>query len=279
MRTFVLILVLLAICYSAMAQDAPQQATTQSWFGLSGLYVTPTARVIGKGNLALGYNETKHSEYLAGGRSYDRQVQTVATYGATDNLEIYASYIRNTFDVEWTFKPQLENHSIVGYGFKYRLVQEDPEGSRPDISIAVRDLGDQDRNVEPLKDVHNGRMAFLLASKRVKSDPETGRFVDLHAGLTYNYRGLSGTFGTELALSPSISFIGEGMWASPFVNFRGTYMHSGLTGTSDHPGRFIYCTGLRVYPDILPGTTLDLGFVGDGAFEFAFGMGWVHKIN
>jgi len=278
-RAITMIMVLTATCCLAMAEDVPQQATTQSWFGLSGLYLTPTARVIGRGNFALGYNETKHSEYITGGRSYDRQVQAVATYGATDNLEVYVSSIRNTFDVEWKLAPQLQNRTIVGYGFKYRLVQEDKEGSRPDISIAVRDLGDNDRDTLPLKDTHNGRKIFLLASKRLKSDPNTGRFVDGHLGITHDRQGWAGTFGTEVALSPMISFIGEGMWDSPFVNFRGSYMNNKLTGTSDHAGRFVYCTGLRIYPDIMPGMTLDLGFVGDGAFEFAFGAGWTKKIN
>lgn len=272
------LVLLMGLACSAMAQDMPQQEPTQSWFGLTGLYVTPTARTIGKGNLALGYNETKHSEYLTGARSYDRQVQAVTTFGVTDNLEAYFSYKRNTFDVAWLYSPQFSNSTLLTYGLKYRFVQEDPEGSRPDIAIAVRDMGEQDRNVTPLRDLHNGRMFFLLASKRVKSDPETGRFVDLHGGLTYNYQGLSQVVGAEIALSPQMSFVGEGMWMSPFVNFRDSLENIKFTGSSDHKGRFIYCTGVRMYPDILPGVTLDLGFVGDGAFEFAFGIGWKKKI-
>ncbi len=268
---------LFALSVPVWAQDA-RQHVAPSWHGLSGLYVTPTARTIGAGRAGFGYSESKHVEVLDGGQSHDRQVRAEMVYGVNDRLEVGVSYLRNLFDVDWTFAPQLEHRTKITYSLKYLAVEEDYDGFRPAIALAVRDIRDTDRDTPPLKDTHNGRKIFLLASKRLRNNPETGRFVDGHMGVTYNYHGASALFGMEMTMSPTISFIAEGMWDSPFVNFSGSYMNTRYRGTDDHKGRFVYCTGLRMYPDIAPGMVVDSGFVGDGSFEFSFGISFVRGL-
>jgi len=264
----------LALSTGVWCQQA-QQHVAPSWHGLSGLYVTPTARTIGAGRVAFGYSESKHVEVLDGGQSRDRQVRAELVYGVSDRLELGVSYLRNLFDVDWTFQPQLENATKVTYSAKYLVVTEDRDGIRPAIALAVRDIGDTDRDTLPLTDMHSGRKIFLLASKRLRYNTDTGRFIDGHLGVSRNYHGTSAVFGMEMTVSPTISFVTEGMWDSPFVNFRGSFMNSRKTGTNDHKGRFIYCTGLRMYPDIAPGMVVDTGVVGDGSFEFSFGISFV----
>ena len=54
-----------------------------------------------------------------------------------------------------------------------------------------------------------------------------------------------------------------------------SYVNSIRRGTCDHEGRFIFDTGLRFYPDVVPGLVIDTGIVGDGSMEFSFGVGYV----
>ena len=60
--------------------------------GLTGLYVIPTARTLGKGGLGIGYNESKHVEWIGSTRFSDRQVRATVTYGVTDTIEVYGGY-------------------------------------------------------------------------------------------------------------------------------------------------------------------------------------------
>jgi hypothetical protein len=276
-RRATLLACVLAISSPVLAQQA-QQHVAPSWHGLSGLYVTPTARTIGARRVAFGYSESKHAEILDGGSSHDRQIRADLVYGVSDRLEVGVSYLRDLFDVDWTFQPQIENKTSVLYDAKYLIVKEDQTGMRSAIALAVRDIGDTDRDTPPLTDMHNGRKIFLLASKRLRYKPETGGFIDGHLGVSHNYHGTSGLFGMEMTMSPTISFIAEGMYDSPFVNFRNSYMNARKTGTSDHKGRFIYCMGLRMYPDIAPGMVVDTGVVGDGSFAFSFGVSFVRGL-
>ncbi len=266
------VVVSLVLCGSVWAEPCPQQITSQSWHGLSGLFVVPTARMLGKGKLALGYSESKHVEVFSSSRFMDRQIRGAMTYGAADWLELCAQYQSNQYDV--SLQPVLDNESQVVFSAKALLVRETER--RPAIAFAVRDITDQDTDATPLRDVHNGRKFFLLASKRVVDNQTTGRFVDAHFGLGSSERAsVSPMFGFEVAVAPSISLIGEGMWDSPFVNFRDSYVNALRRGTSDHEGRFIYDMGVRWYPDVVPGLVIDTGVVGDGSMEFSFGVQYV----
>ena len=97
MRTAILVCILiLATQCVCMAAD-PQQEVATSWHGLSGLFVMPTARTIGPSKLAIGFNESKHTEFVNNGKFTDRQIRGVATYGITDKLEVYASFWNNMY--------------------------------------------------------------------------------------------------------------------------------------------------------------------------------------
>ena len=262
----------LALCSGVWAEE-PGQITAQSWHGLSGLFVTPTARMIGKGRLAVGYNETKHTEFFSGVRFSDRQVRGLFTYGIADWLEVTGAYVGNQYDTGGGFVPVLDNEGVVTGSLKARLVKE--TRSVPEISFAIRDITDADADASPLEGLHNGRKFFLLASKRVLKREGAGRFIDAHLGLANSaQKSVSAMFGFEVAVSPSISVIAEGMFDSPFVNFRDAYVGN-ARGVSNVPGRFIFDTGVRFYPDVMPGLVLDLGVVGDGSFEFSFGGSYV----
>ena len=264
----------LALCGCACAETAPQQIVTQSWLGLSGLYVIPTARTIGEHNLAIGYNESKHVEIFSSARFMDRQIRAPFTYGLLKRLEISAVYQSNQYDV--SLSPVLDNNSLASFGAKLVVVNEAKR--RPAVAIAVRDIADQDKNASPLRNMHNGRKIFLLASKRIVDNKQTGRFVDAHLGLGHDdLSSVSPLFGFEVAVSPVISLIAEGMWDSPYVNFRSSYVNKARFGTSDHEGRFIFCTGVRWYPDVAPGLVIDTGIVGDGSMEFSFGTSYVFR--
>lgn len=264
----------LALCGCACAETAPQQIVTQSWHGLAGLYVIPTARTIGEHNLAIGYNESKHVEIFSSARFMDRQIRAPFTFGLFKRLEISAVYQSNQYDV--SHQPILDNSSLTSFGAKLVLLEETKR--MPAVAIAVRDIGDQDKDVAPLKNLHNGRKFFLLASKRIVDNKQTGRFVDAHLGLGQDdLSSLSPMFGAEIAVAPTASLIAEGMWDSPYVNFRGTYINPARIGTSDHQGRFIFCTGVRWYPDVVPGLVIDTGIVGDGSMEFSFGASYVFR--
>lgn len=264
---------LIALVGNALAQDA-QQVTSQSWHGLSGLFVIPTARLIGKSRMAVGYSESKHVEIFSYSRFMDRQIRAPITFGIGENTEICAQFQSNQYDV--SLPPTLANDEMVVLSAKFLICAE--KERRPAIAFAIRDIGNSDRDVDPLEEVHNGRKYFLIASKRLVVNKETGRFVDAHLGFGHSRQSkLAPLFGVEIALTPVASFIAEGMWDSPFVNFREAYVNAARYGTSKHKGRFVFDTGLRLYPDVVPGLVVDLGVVGDGSMEFSFGVGYVTK--
>lgn len=243
----------------------PGQMTSTSWHGLSGLYVTPTARLIGYKHLAIGFNESKHSEFIEG-KNTDRQIRGVLTYGITDWMEGSISTYNNMFMVSST--SMLNNESFSAVHLKVRLLREDRNYWYPEVSLAMRDLTNSTADAGMLENVNNGRKLFLLASKRLFRKDSLGRFMDVHAGLSWDHNTVAGLMGIELTVAPNASLIVEGMYDSPYLDFR-------RFGQNDVPGRFIFDTGMRVYPELVPGLVLDLGFVGDSEFEFSFGASYV----
>ncbi len=269
---FILILVVM-LCSAVVAQEEAMQRPSQSWMGLTGLYVIPTARVLGKSTAAFTFSEAKHVEYVAGPsisqRYMDRQISQAVTVGVSDNFEVYYRRDRNLYDQG--SKARIDNTTFYDYGLKWQIALENEDRGTPAVAIAVRDLGDN-RDLGNIPNVRNGCIGFLLASKRVTTNRDSGRFTDFTVGLGRNYKYNSMLFGMECAVSPTISLIAEGMSNSPFMNFR-DYTAAGNVG-----GRFVYNTGFRLYPDSVPGMVVDLGVVGDGAFEFSFGWGYVRKL-
>ncbi|MCE5322993.1 YjbH domain-containing protein [bacterium] len=272
-RVFACVVVLLLLSAACFAQQQTYQITTTSWHGLSGLYVVPTARSLGRGQLAMGYNESRHAEFIGNGRFLDRQIRATMTYGLSDRVEISGSYIRDMLTAGDNFTPTLSNESFSNFSAKWRICDETK--SRPAVALAVRDIFNDMQDVGPFTDVNNGTKYFLLATKRLVYKQDTGRFVDGTLGITKDDQRLAALFGMEMALSPSISFVAEGMWDSPYLNFRDMYYHADKKGTSDHPGRFIFDTGFRIYPDVLPGFVIDLGVMADSQPEYCWGFSYV----
>ena len=272
--------VVIMIAYSvSWAEPKPQQIVAQSWHGLSGLFVSPTARTIGQGKYALCYSESKHVEFIGSSRFCDRQVRAAMTYGVTDNFEISGVYCRDLLDTADNYIPQLSHQTFNQLSAKLQLLKEKPCKWYPTVAIGVRDITNDMQNVEPFNRVNNGRKFFLVASKKVVDDVATGRFIDTHLGVTGDDLTASAYFGTEFAMTPVMSFIAEGIWDSPYLNFRNIYSGGpGVPGNSDVLGRFVFDIGMRMYPDLVPGMVIDTGFVGDGSFEFSFGFGLVKKI-
>lgn len=275
-RFLVLAALMMLVCAPVWAQvtddtHCPQQTITTSWHGLSGLYVIPTARMIGRRNLAVGFNESKHTEFVEGEKFTDRQIRGVLTYGITDWMEITGTYFNDTYTVPPGVEPQLHNQTFSTFGVKFRLLLEDPQYWFPEVSIGFRDLTNDTADVGPLHNVGNGTKAFLLLSKRMLKNPCTGRFMDVHLGVTYDHNQFAGIGGFELTLAPNASLIAEFVWDSPYLNFR----RFGENGSS---GKYLFNTGLRIYPELVHGLALDLGFVGDGEFEFSFGASYVMNL-
>lgn len=231
------------------------------------MFVIPTARTIGAGNLALGFNESKHTEFILNAQFVDRQVRGVLTYGLTDNLEVSASYYRNLLKIG-SGLPDQDNRDFTPVDIKWLITREDQHSWRPAIALAVRDIANDTADLNMLDDVHNGRKFFLLFSKRLLRNEQVGRFLDAHAGITYNDNGVSGLVGFEMTLTSNASLIMEAMWDSPYLDFKNY-------GSNDQTGRFIFNPGVRIYPELIPGLALDLGFVGDSEFEFSFGVSYV----
>lgn len=274
MKQIALCVIAVLVLVSAVLADpdpAPQQITSMSWHGLSGLYVIPTARILGARRLAFGLNESKHTEFIADQKFTDRQVRVPVTYGVTDCLEVYWTYINEIYTTPPGREPELFNTDLSTFGLKLRVLKERPDCWYPDVAIAVRDIADQTADIGSLRNVNNGAKVYLLASKRVSENRPTGRFMDLHAGVTFDKNQAAGLLGFELALSYNMSLIAEGMWDSPYLNFR-------KFGESDQPGRFIFDVGARIYPEIAPGLVMDVGFVGDSEFEFSFGVSYVARL-
>lgn len=259
----VILLITLAGC--SWAEREPNQFVTTSWDGLTGMFVAPTARMMGKGRIAFGFNEAKHTEFVKTVRSVDRQIRGVVTYGLTDWFEVSASYYNDILAVPRL--PILDNQAFTEFGFKVRVMEESTTHWFPEFSIAVRDLTNDSSDVGSLDYIHNGTKVFLLASKKVFKKSETGRFLDAHFGLTFDHNTVSGLVGFELTLAPNASLISEWIWDSPFINFRDY-------GENDVPGRFVFDPGIRFYPEMVPGLALDLGFIGDSEFEFSFGASY-----
>lgn len=263
----VLTIALLAVGSSdARATCAGTQIITTSWHGLSGLFVIPTARQIGKGNFAIGFNEAKHVEFVDNVRAMDRQIRGVGTYGLTGWLEIYGSFYNNLLCAPRP--PVLNNRSFNSFGFKARLMKEHPRLWYPEVAVAIRDVGNSTADVGPLSNINNGTKGFILASKRLFQREDIGRFLDLHAGVTFDHNETAALLGFELTIAQNVSLLCEGMWDSPFLNFRDY-------GGNNVGGRFIFDPGIRVYPEMVPGLVLDMGFIGDSEFEFSFGISYV----
>lgn len=267
-RVIILAITLLLVSIACSGEVAPQHITTTSWHGLSGLYVIPTARIVGEKKLALGFNESKHAENVEGGRFVDRQIRAVATYGITDRIEIYASYWNNMYVIPPDREPMFGNQTFHSFGAKWLVMKEHPHFWFPAVALAVRDVTNDTADVGPLKNVNNGTRGFILASKRLLKDERIGRFMDIHAGLTFDNKTTAGLAGFELTLAPNVSLIAEGIWDSPYLNFR-------HFGENDQHGRYLFNVGIRMYPELIPGMALDTGFVGDGEFEFSFGVSYV----
>jgi hypothetical protein len=221
----------------------------------------------------MGYNESRHAEYIGNNRFLDRQVRATLTYGISDRVEVSGNYIRDLLTAGDSFTPVLSNESFNTFAAKWRIYDETDK--RPAVALAIRDISNNMQDVGPFTDVNNGTKYFLLATKRLVYRQDTGRFVDGTLGITKDDQKVGSLFGMEMALSPNISFIAEGMWDSPYLNFRGIYLQPHNVGTSDHPGRFIFDTGFRIYPDVLPGFTIDLGFMADGQPEYCWGFSYV----
>ena len=269
MKSIVVLVVILSLMAGPCTADPGiKQFNSTSWQGLTGLYVTPTARLIGQGRLALGFNESKHSEFRAGLKFSDRQIRGVLTYGIAEPLEFTATFFNDLFMIPSGYTPDLDNQKFRTVGLKLRLLAEDPHYRYPEVSIGVRDIFNDTANVGPLKDINNGTRVFLLASKRMLKNDKTGAFFDIHAGLGSDHNGVSGTLGLELALVPTVSLIAEGIYDSPYLNFR-------EFGTDNIRGRYLLNVGVRVYPELVPGMVLDTGFLGDSEFEFSFGVSYV----
>ncbi|MCE5200070.1 MAG: hypothetical protein ABFD54_16050 [Armatimonadota bacterium] len=264
---------MMSLCGMGQADVAPQQITTTSWHGLSGLYVIPTARIVGHGRTAISYNESKHVEYIGDARFMDRQNRGTVTYGINDRLEVSASYLTDMLSSGDGFTPALSNENFNTFSFKYQFVTD--RHGLPAVSVAVRDVANNMQDVGPFEDVNNGLKLYMLATKRVINKKETGRFVDATLGLTVDKQLTSGLFGVEVALSPMVSYIAEGMWDSPYLNFKGIYSGPGGTGHGDEAGRFIFDMGLRLYPDVVPGAAIDFGIVADSQPEFSWGFSYV----
>lgn len=252
----------------AMAGPCMHQIITTSWLGLSGLYMIPTARTLKSGQVAVGFNEAKHAENVQGRHYVDRQIRGVVTWGISDCWEVYGSYYNDLFTLPPGVEPQLDNQSFTTFGFKYRIMQEDTHYWFPTLAVGVRDIADNENDVGPLEGVHNGRKLFILASKKMLKNEELGRFMDVHAGVTFDSQTTAALLGFELTLSPSASLIAESMWDSPFINYR-------EYSRNDVAGKYVFDVGMRVYPELVPGLVLDTGFVGDGEFEFSFGVSFV----
>jgi len=267
-RAIILALALFILPAACLGQVCTQQVVTTSWPGLSGLYIIPTARIVGRSKLAVGFNESKHAEVIQNGRFVDRQIRGVATYGITDKIEIYASYYNNMYVIPPDREPQFGNQIFHSFGAKLLIMREDPHFWFPAVAIAVRDVTNDTANVGPLRNVNNGTKGFILASKRMLKDDRIGRFMDVHAGLSFDKNTTAGLAGFELTLAPNASLIAEGIWDSPFVNFSNF-------GKNDAQGRYLFNVGIRMYPELVPGMVLDTGFVGDGEFEFSFAASYV----
>lgn len=262
----ILIILLFALAVPMQAEPENNQFVTSSWNGLGGLFVIPTARMIGAGNFVLGFNEAKHAEFVNDVRAVDRQIRGVVTYGFNDWFEIYGSYFNDLLSAPRP--PVLDNEAFKEFGFKVLLTKESTDHWFPAVAVAVRDVADDTADVGPLENIHNGRKVYLLASKKIFKRKQTGRFMDVHGALTFDKNTTSGLLGFELTVAPNASLIAEFMWDSPFINFRDY-------GTNDQPGRFVFNPGIRLYPEMVPGLALDLGFVGDSEFEFSFGASYL----
>lgn len=263
------IIILAARC--SFAETEPQQIVATSWHGLSGLYVIPTARIIGSGKLAIGFNESKHTEFIDNAKFTDRQIRGVLTYGISDKLEIYTSYFNNTYTIPPGVEPRLSNNKFLSFGAKLQVVQEALRGWIPAVAIAVRDITNDTADVGPLRNVNNGTKGFIIASKKILRDDKIGRFMDVHGGISFDRQTTGGLAGFELTLAPNASLIAESVWDSPYMNFKSF-------GKDDQPGRYLFNTGMRIYPELVPGLVLDLGFIGDGEFEFSFGASYAMSL-
>lgn len=265
-----LVLLLPALCL-AETDNWPQQIPTTSWPGLTGLYMIPTARIVGPARLAIGFNEAKHAEFVQGQRFVDRQIRGVGTYGITDKLEVSAAHYNNMYTIPPGVEPDLHNQTFQTVGAKLLLMREHPHYWFPAIAVAVRDITDDTADTGPLRNVNNGRKFYLLLSKRLLKNERIGRFMDVHAGATWDRNIVAGLVGFELTLAPNASLIVESMWDSPFLNFRDF-------GQNNAEGRYVFNVGIRMYPELVPGLVLDTGFIGDGEFEFSFGASYVIRL-
>ena len=260
------IILFLFLTFPLYAEPELNQFVTTSWNGLAGLFVIPTARMLGAGNFAFGFNEAKHTEFVNDRRAMDRQIRVVVTYGISDSVEIYGSYFNNLLSAPRS--PSLDNQDFSEFGFKVKLMKECTDCWYPAVAIGMRDIGDSTDDVGSLQNIHNGRKVYLLASKKIFKKSQTGRFMDFHGALTYDSNQVSGLLGLELTIAPNASLIAEFMWDSPFINFR-------EYGTSGQTGRFVFDPGIRFYPELVPGLALDMGFIGDSEFEFSFGASYL----
>jgi len=268
MRTAITICILALVTRCACLAVDPQQVVTTSWHGLSGLFVIPTARVIGPSKLGVGFNESKHTEFINNGRFTDRQIRGVGTYGISDKLEVYAVFQNNMYTIPVGTNPQLDNEAFHSFGAKLLLLREHPHYWFPALAIALRDVADATADVGPLADVGNGTKGFILASKKMLRDDAIGRFMDVHVGASFDRQTTAGMAGFELTLAPNASLIAETVWDSPYLSFRDY-------GRNNRPGRYLFNTGLRIYPELVEGLVLDMGFIGDSEFEFSFGASYV----
>lgn len=268
MRIISIAILVLLLCTACFAAPEPQQIVTTSWHGLSGLYVIPTARIVGPSKFAIGFNESKHTEFIRNNKFVDRQIRGVGTYGITDKLEISAAYYNNMYVIPPGITPSLHNETFHSFSAKLRILPEHRHFWFPAVAIGVRDITDDTADVASLKNVNNGTKGFIVASKKVLKDDKIGRFMDCHAGVTFDKNTTAGFVGIELTLAPNASLILESIWDSPYLNFR-------KFGEDNQEGRYLFNVGLRIYPELVPGLVLDTGFIGDSEFEFSFGASYV----
>lgn len=166
------------IFYGQWEEQGPEMGSVPSWYGSTGLVITPTALIC----------PTQQIQGYLHQMDFEVKSQTVygANVGLTSDVEVGATHIKN-ISPRAPAESGFTKETIMHAKYKLNVAEWFDNPLAPDVSLGVWDWANE-----------LNRSYYLVLSKEVPVEETTGRAMSVHVGLGNNDRDagpLDGLFG------------------------------------------------------------------------------------
>lgn len=242
------------ICLLLLPVIAGANPPTLNWEGLTGLFTEPTAAMQPKGTFALSYAELRFKQHDSNDENklLDTWFTGSITYLPTSRLEIALTDRHEILDagpLALADFPERFDDVFLMASVKYLLVPVGPHSTG--LAIGAQDVTGATRHFNGSAFMR-GRRLFLVG---------TYRWATL--GSSYDDSQIGAFAGAQLEVTGNIDLLAEWSTRPRFAHF---------TPGPDNPINFNL--GVRLHPREIPRLHVDLTAIGDGEFDFGFGLSY-----